>query len=168
MEFKIIHKTSRSKNVVIQDIKVQNSPAWTVHPYFSEALKFLDMNIQNPYDSSNTDGINPEFCKVVDIVGVRISVVDDIHLSNVAMDGVITNFVINMYYFCDPDGKSEYVYSKKALPVDEMTPAIKHLTFTDVICRNSEVAAAFFYGLPESPIEEIKMKNIIFVFKEDS
>lgn len=80
----------------------------------------------------------------------------------------MTNFVINMYYFCDPDGKSEYVYSKKALPVDEMTPAIKHLTFTDVICRNSEVAAAFFYGLPESPIEEIKMKNIIFVFKEDS
>lgn len=66
VEFKIIHKTSRSKNVVIQGIKVQNSPAWTVHPYFSEALKFLDMNIQNPYDSSNTDGINPESCKGVE------------------------------------------------------------------------------------------------------
>ncbi len=235
------------KDIVIQGVKVQNSPSWTMHPYFSENIKFLDMEIENPYNSHNTDGIDPESCKNVEIIGVKISVGDDciaiksgklfmgkkfkkpsedftirncimekghgsvvvgseisggvrnikvsqclfretdrglriktrrgrgqdsildqIHFSNIEMDGVYTPFVINMYYYCDPDGKSEYVYSKEALPVDEMTPSIKRLTFTDITCRNSEVAALFFYGLPESPIEEVELKNIVFDFKEDA
>ena len=235
------------KEVVIQGLKVQNSPSWTIHPYFSENIKFLDMDIENPYNSHNTDGIDPESCKNVDIIGVKISVGDDciaiksgklfmgkkfkkpsedftirncimekghgsvvvgseiaggvrninvsqclfretdrglriktrrgrgkdsildqINFSNIEMDGVMTPFVINMYYYCDPDGKSEYVYSKEALTVDEMTPCIKRLTFTDITCHNSEVAATFFYGLPESPIQEVKLENIIFDFKEDA
>ena len=39
------------------------------------------------------------------------------------MDNVITPLVINMYYFCDPDGKTEYVWSRDPkTPVDDGTP----------------------------------------------
>ena len=31
-------------------------------------------------------------------------------------------FVINMFYFCDPDGHGPYVQCRDALPVDEYTP----------------------------------------------
>jgi hypothetical protein len=35
------------------------------------------------------------------------------------MIGVLTPFVINMFYHCDADGKEEYVWSKNKLPLDE-------------------------------------------------
>lgn len=35
-------------------------------------------------------------------------VVDGIIFQNVEMDGVLTPFVVNCYYHCDPDGKTDY------------------------------------------------------------
>ena len=80
----------------------------------------------------------------------------------------MTPFVINMYYYCDPDGKTQYVWSKEKLPVDEMTPSIRSLSFREITCHNSEVAAAFFYGLPEMPIEEVVLDGVYVDFKEDA
>lgn len=235
------------KNIVIQGITVQNSPAWTVHPYFSEHLKFIDMQIVNPSNSPNTDGIDPESCNDIEIIGTKISVGDDciaiksgklfmgkkfkkpsenfeirnclmerghgavvlgseiaggvraVHVSkcifrqtdrglriktrrgrgkdsivdnitfeNIQMDDVYTPFVINMFYFCDPDGKSEYVWSKEALPVDDWTPRIGSLTFKNIEARGCEVAASYFYGLPEQPIESVTIENVNFTFKEEA
>ena len=56
---------NRCRNVTVQGIQVQNSPSWNVHPYFSSRLKFVDMNILNPKDSPNTDGLDPESCRDV-------------------------------------------------------------------------------------------------------
>lgn len=67
----------RCRNVTIEGITVQNSPSWTVHPYFCEELKFYNMHIWNPSYSPNTDGLNPESCKKVEIAGVYFSVGDD-------------------------------------------------------------------------------------------
>ena len=67
----------RCKGVIVEGITVQNSPSWTVHPYFSEDLKFYNLNILNPSYSPNTDGLNPESCKNVEIAGVYFSVGDD-------------------------------------------------------------------------------------------
>ncbi len=65
------------KNIVMAGIKVCNSPSWTLHPYFSEDVKFIDLFVSNPADSPNTDGCDPESCKNVDILGVHFSVGDD-------------------------------------------------------------------------------------------
>lgn len=65
------------KNIVIEGIGVQNSPSWTVHPYFSENLKFIGMSITNPKDSPNTDALDVESCSDVEITGVYFSVGDD-------------------------------------------------------------------------------------------
>lgn len=95
------------------------------------------------------------------------AIIDGITFKHILMDEVLSPLVINMYYDrCDPDGLSEYVYSKKPLPVDERTPYLGEFTFKDMICTNVEVAAGFFYGLPEMPIKKISIENVSFTYKE--
>ncbi len=64
-------------NVTMHGITVQNSPSWTIHPYFSKHLKFIDVKILNPANSHNTDGLDPESCQDVLVLGTYISVGDD-------------------------------------------------------------------------------------------
>ena len=68
---------NQCRNVTVQGITVKNSPSWTIHPYYSDDLKFLNLTIQNPYDSPNTDGFDPESCTDVLLLGTKISVGDD-------------------------------------------------------------------------------------------
>ena len=234
------------EKITIQGIRFCNSPSWTLHPYFSNDLKFYNLTIENPSDSPNTDGLDPESCKGIEIAGIRFSLGDDciavksgkiymgkkyktpsedirirqclmenghgavtigsemaggvknlvveeclfshtdrglriktrrgrgedavldkITFRKIKMDHVMTPFVVNSFYFCDPDGKTEYVQSREWMPVDERTPCIKRLAFEDIDARNCHVAAAYFDGLPEQKIEEIEMKNISVTYAEN-
>ena len=234
------------RNVTLQGVTCCNSPSWTLHPYFSDELRFLDLTVKNPSDSPNTDGLDPESCKNVEILGVRFSLGDDciavksgkiymgkkyrtpsenIHIRqclmedghgavtlgsemaggvvnlvvedcvfrrtdrglriktrrgrgkdavlsniifrNLTLDHVMTPLVVNSFYFCDPDGKTPYVQSREAYPVDDGTPSIKKMVFENMDCSNCHVAAAFFDGLPEQKIEEIVMRNLSFRYAED-
>ena len=58
----------RCENVEISGISITNSPAWTVHPVYCRNVNIQGISIVQPYESPNTDGINPESCN-----GVRIS-----------------------------------------------------------------------------------------------
>jgi len=80
------------------------------------------------------------------------AIIDGITFENIKMQDVLTPLVINMFYFCDPDGHTEYVYSKEKLPVDERTPYLGKFVFKDIDCTDVNVAAGTFYGLPEQPI----------------
>ncbi len=235
------------KDILVQGVIVRNSPSWTVHPYLSERLAFIDMTIKNDKDSPNTDGIDPESCEDVKIIGTFISVGDDciaikagklymgqklkrpsknflirnchmqsghgavvmgsemsggiqdikvsrcffdktdrgirvktrrgrgkdaiidqISFDTIEMRDVLTPFVINMFYFCDPDGMTEYVYTRQALAVDDWTPYLGEFIFKDIRCQGAEVAAAFFAGLPEQPIRKVTMDNVYIAFKEEA
>lgn len=237
---------SHCKHVTVQGVKFCNSPSWTLHPYFSDYLKFYNLTIENPSVSPNTDGLDPESCKDVEIAGIRFSLGDDciavksgkiymgkkyktpsenlhirqclmenghgavtvgsemaggvknlivenclfrhtdrglriktrrgrgkdavldhIAFRNIEMDHVMTPFVVNSFYFCDPDGKTEYVQSREKMPVDERTPCIRHLDFEDIDAKNCHVAAAYFDGLPEQKIEEIVMRNVKVTYAEN-
>ncbi|MGM9858750.1 MAG: glycoside hydrolase family 28 protein [Bacilli bacterium] len=233
------------QNITIQGIELKNSPQWTVHPYFCKNVNMYDFAINNPKISPNTDGINPQCCNGVNIIGVRFSlgddcialksgkmyigkkykeptqnvvirnclmeyghgavvlgsemsgglknitvercifshtdrglriktrrgrgntcIVDGIEFKNIKMINVLNPLVINMFYFCDPDGKTEYVYSKEKLPVDEGTPYLGKFTFKNIIATECEQSAGYFYGLPEMPISEIVIEDSSFSFKE--
>lgn len=93
--------------------------------------------------------------------------IDGITFENIYMEDVLTPLVMNMYYFCDDDGKTEYVYSKNKLPLDSRTPYLGSFTFKNMVCKNVHVAAGFFYGLPEQPIESITLENITFDYAKD-
>lgn len=234
------------EHVTVQGITVQNSPSWNIHPYFSDHLRFIDLRVLNPKDSPNTDGLDPESCKDVEIVGIyfslgddcialksgkiymgakyktpcedvvirqccmrdghgsitigsemaggvknltvrdclflhtdrglriktrrgrgRDAVIDGILFENIRMDHVMTPFVINCFYFCDPDGHTEYVRTKETLPVDERTPDIRTLVFHRIEASNCHVAAAFLYGLPEQKIRKVIMEHVHVTYAED-
>lgn len=44
------------------------------------------------------------------------AVLDQIIFRKIDMDQVMTPFVINCFYFCDPDGKTEFVQSREKMP----------------------------------------------------
>ncbi len=236
------------KNVVFHGITCRNSASWNLHPFFSQNLSFYDLRIQNPYTGPNTDGLDPESCDKVDIVGCVFSVGDDccaiksgklymgktyktpanrhtlrnnlfqdghgaivlgsemsggvknltvcqcvfkhtdrglriksrrgrgkdaiidgVVFENIKMVNVITPLVINMYYFCDPDGHTEYVWSRdKSIPVDDGTPYLGKFIFRDIECVDCECMAGYFDGLVEQPIKEVRIENVSFAFKQDA
>ena len=229
----------RCKNVNVQNLTVQNSPCWTVHPYYSDDLSFLNLLIYNPSDSPNTDGLDPEICGNVLVLGTVISVgddcmaiksgkyymslmhhketdgifirnckferghgsvtvgseaaggvrnvrvsqcifdgtdrglriktrrgrgersiLDDILFENIDMSGVHMPFTVNMFYFCDPDGHSDYVQNQAPAPVDEMTPSIGSITGRNMNCKGVSACVLCAVGLPEMPIGKLTFENV--------
>ncbi len=68
---------NRCEDVLIQGIQVRNTPSWNVHPYFCRRVKLLDLHLENDPQMPTTDGIDPDTCEGVEIIGVDISVGDD-------------------------------------------------------------------------------------------
>ena len=238
---------ARCNNINVYGLSFKNTPCWTLHPFFSKNLGFYDLYIENPKDSPNTDGMDPEACENVNIIGVRFSVGDDcialksgkiyigktfkqpcknvtirncfmneghgavvlgseagaglqeltiercyffhtdrglriksrrgrgqdsimdnVTFKNIYMDNVLTPFTINMFYFCDPDGKTDYVQDRNPRPVTEETPRLGKFTFQNITAVNAEVALGYFIGLPEMPIGEIDIIDSSFTVKKDA
>lgn len=68
--------------VLIEGVKIINSPFWTITPVFCNDVTVRTVTIANPGDSPtggspNTDGINPDSCTNVHISDSHISVGDD-------------------------------------------------------------------------------------------
>lgn len=95
------------------------------------------------------------------------AIIDGITFENIKMTNVLTPLVVNMFYFCDPDGHTEYVYSKEKLPIDERTPYLGVFKFKDIECKDVNVAAGTFYGLPEQPIKSIDIENVSFEYSKN-
>ncbi len=55
------------KRVLLEGVRLQNSAAWNVHPYFCEDLTVRGLSINNPYYAQNGDGIDVESCDRVHI-----------------------------------------------------------------------------------------------------
>lgn len=90
--------------------------------------------------------------------------IENVSFSRIRMDHVLTPFVVNSFYFCDSDGKSDYVQSREALPVDDRTPHISELVFTNIQATNAQAAAAWVAGLPESKIDLLEFENVHISF----
>lgn len=231
------------KDFTVQGLTFRNSPAWNLHPTFSENLNFLNVRVEAPSNSPNTDGFDPESCKHVRMLGtvfsvgddciaikagkiymgmkyhvpcedieiawccmldghggvtvgsenaggvrhVRVhhcfmrgndrglriktrrgrgkyAVLDDIVFSDVRMEGVRAPLVVNCMYYCDPDGRTAYVQSRQKQPVDDTTPTVGRVCFERVRAVNCEACAGYILGLPERPVQEIRIKDCEFTF----
>ncbi|NOU61297.1 glycoside hydrolase family 28 protein [Marinifilum caeruleilacunae] len=64
-------------NVLISELTFINSPSWTIHPVYCENITIEKISIIQPYESPNTDGIDPESCKDVRILNCFIDCGDD-------------------------------------------------------------------------------------------
>ncbi|HXD09297.1 MAG TPA: glycoside hydrolase family 28 protein, partial [Anaerolineales bacterium] len=68
---------SDCSNLLIEDITAINSPSWTINPVHCQNVNIRGVTIINPADSPNTDGINPDSCRLVRISDCYVSVGDD-------------------------------------------------------------------------------------------
>lgn len=239
--------THFAENINLHGITGMNSASWNFHPYFSKNVNFYNTKVSAPANSPNTDGLDPESCDGVNIIGMVFSVGDDaiaikagksymgmkyavpannhtirncvmkfahggivlgsemsggvknlkverclfvgtdrglriktrrgrgknavidgVVFDKIKMDGVKAPFVMNMFYFCDPDGKTEYVWSKEKLPVDDRTPYLGEFTFRNIQCENASWCAGYFYGLPERPIKSVTLENVTVTYDKSA
>lgn len=65
------------ERILIEGIKLIDSPSWTVTPLKSQNITIHNICIKNPADSPNTDGINPDSCSEVRISDCHVDVGDD-------------------------------------------------------------------------------------------
>lgn len=233
--------------IALAGITVRNSPAWNIHPVLSDHVDALRLRIEGPKNLHNTDGMDPESCSFVRILGCEFSVGDDciaiksgkltidkalrpaIHdvlvahclmhdgheavvlgseaaggikdltvrdcdfrkidrglrvktrrgrgkdavnegilFTNIRMEHVLTPFVVNAFYFCDRDGKTDYVQSRDPLSVDERTPGFGPLEFRDIAATNCAAAAGYITGLPERKISELVFSDVRISFDPDA
>jgi len=92
----------------------------------------------------------------------RGGTVEGIQLNNLVMEKVVCPFVFNMYYggrVAKPEEK--YYWDKAPLPVDEHTPRLRDVSIFGVRARGVTGSAGFFYGLPEMPVEDVSIRDVI-------
>ncbi len=68
---------SQCKNVLLEGVTFQNSPAWCLHPLMSENLTFRNLTVKNPEYAHNGDGMDIESCKNFLVEGCTLDVGDD-------------------------------------------------------------------------------------------
>ena len=65
------------KNVLLQGVIFQNSPAWNLHPLMCENIIIDDVLVRNPDFAQNGDALDLESCKNALIVNSRFDAGDD-------------------------------------------------------------------------------------------
>ena len=226
----------RCRHVTLENVTLTNSPCWTVHPLRCDRVTLRGLTIRNPYDSPNTDGIDPDGCSNVLIDGCTIDVGDDciaiksgtedtvdplpseaiiitgchflhghggvvlgsemsggirnvlvsscvfnqtdrgvrlktrrgrggavsgIQLSNLIMKKVMCPFVFNMYYECGKGGKLPEVQDRAPRPRTAATPQLRDVRITGVTAYECGACAGFFFGLPESPVSGVTLRDVL-------
>ena len=98
----------------------------------------------------------------------KYGVIDGIRFEDIVMNGVKMPLVVNSFYHCDPDGRSAWVQSREAHPVDDTTPTIGRIAFERIRAEECGACAAYVLGLPERPVECISLKDCEFAFRKDA
>ncbi len=237
------------KNVLLQGVIFQNSPAWNIHPLMCENIIIDRVLARNPSYAQNGDALDLESCKnalivrsvfdagddgiciksgkdadgrkrgkpcenvIVDgctvfsghggfVVGSEMSggvknimvkncqflgtdvglrfksrrgrggVVENIFIKDISMTDIQADAIIfNLYYggqsVIEMLDSGKKVNNVKPMPVDETTPQFRNIHIENVTCQNAG-RAMFFNGLPEMPIENIDLKNIMITAKQDA
>ena len=65
------------KNILLDGVCFENSPAWNLHPLMCENLVLSNLTVRNPWYSQNGDGVDVESCKNVLITNCSFDVGDD-------------------------------------------------------------------------------------------
>jgi len=68
---------TRCKQVLLEGVTFQNSPAWNLHPLMCEDLVVRNVYVKTPWYAQNGDGIDLESCRNVLIEGSTFDVGDD-------------------------------------------------------------------------------------------
>jgi len=65
------------KNVLLEGVTFQNSPAWCLHPLLCENITLRSIYAKNPWYAQNGDGVDLESCRQAQILNSTFDVGDD-------------------------------------------------------------------------------------------
>ena len=68
---------NRCKNIIIEGITFQNSPAWTIHPLLCDDISIKNVTVKNPWYAQNSDAIDLESCRNGILEGCSFDTGDD-------------------------------------------------------------------------------------------
>ena len=97
----------------------------------------------------------------------RGGIVEDIRVTNIVMQDVLCPFTMNLYYHIGVKGNKD-IADKRPHPVDEGTPRFRRIHFSHITARAAKYAAAFLYGLPEMPLEDVSFDDISISMSPDA
>ena len=107
-------------------------------------------------------------------IGIRIKtrrgrggVIEDVRVSNLVMRDVNVPFTVNLYYNALSKG-DPVIADKRARPVDAGTPRVRRIRFGDITAEDAHFAAAYLYGLPEMPIEDVSFRDVSVSMARDA
>lgn len=67
----------KSNHISFRDITITDAPFWTLHPAGCDDVLISKIRILNDLDVANSDGIDPDHCSNVRILGCHIECADD-------------------------------------------------------------------------------------------
>lgn len=66
-----------SNHITVKDVTIKDAPFWTLHPAGCDDVLISNIRILNPLDVANSDGIDPDHCTNVRILGCHVTCADD-------------------------------------------------------------------------------------------
>lgn len=66
-----------SNHITVKDVTIKDAPFWTLHPAGCDDVLISHIRILNPLDVANSDGIDPDHCSNVRIIGCHVTCADD-------------------------------------------------------------------------------------------
>lgn len=97
----------------------------------------------------------------------RGGVVEDVRINNIVMQDVACPFSMNLFYAPGAWG-DPVIADKSPRPVDEGTPYFRRIHLSHITAREVKIAAAFLYGLPEAPLEDISFTDVSVALASDA
>ena len=94
--------------------------------------------------------------------------INDIELKNLVMDDTLCPIAMNMYYKCGITDTHAPEFSLEKQPVTSETPRIHNVKIIGCKGKNCKASAGFIVGLPESPIDNLEIKDCYFTTDENS
>jgi polygalacturonase len=90
----------------------------------------------------------------------RGGVVENIYIRDIFMTDIATDAIgFNLFYSTSSPSPEESL-ALAAQPVSEETPCFRKIFLSNIICRGAE-NAVYIQGLPEMPVQQIEMKNLM-------
>ncbi|MBN2165487.1 MAG: glycoside hydrolase family 28 protein [Marinilabiliaceae bacterium] len=138
----------------------QNSPGWCIHPLLSKNLTFININVRNPWNAQNGDGIDFESCRYIHLENSTLDVGDDAICLKSGRDeegrkrGVPTEDVVikNCIVY---HGHGGFVVGS------EMSGGVRNVKITDCTFMGTDVGLRFKSNRDRGGIvENIEINNI--------
>ena len=146
--------------VLIEDITLQNSPAWNLHPTFCEHVTIRRAFIRNDWFSQNGDGLDLDSCRYVLIEDSRFDVGDDGICMKCGKNAVARQTIFPTEYVTIT-GCTVYHGHGGFVVGSEMSRGVRHIKVDNCLFLGTETGIRF-KSVPGrgGVVEDIEISNI--------